>query len=270
MAAPRLVLRRYLDPREPPAADARPIRDAVSIPLSELSARTHELPPRRVPVRVAAAADLAAAAVAALVALGRKAAPAEHFEYEAEDADGAEPAIGRLWSPTAFLEQVAPELPTGRALDVACGCGRDAVWLADRGWRVTAVDVLPDALDLSRDLERRYLKRSVVEWRQADLEAHAAIADLAAAGPFDLVSVFRYLNRPLLARVRDWLAPGGGLVCETFTTLHRERHGRPAREGLVLRPGELPALFSGWHIRCSDEGWHDDAHTARLWAEPRA
>jgi tellurite methyltransferase len=270
VAAPCLVPRRFLDPREPRAAVARPIRGAVNIPLGELAARTHELSPRRVPVRVAAEADLVAAAVAALAALGREAAAAEHFEYEAGDAGGAESAIGRLWSPTEFLEQVAAELPTGRALDVACGSGRDAVWLADRGWRVTAVDALPDALELGRDLERRYLKRRAVEWCAADLEAPTAIEALAAAGPFDLVSVFRYLNRPLLARAVGLLAPGGSLVCETFTTLHRERHGRPAREGLVLRPGELPALFSGWHIRHSVEGWHGDAHTARLWAEPLA
>jgi SAM-dependent methyltransferase len=254
----RLVARRLLDPRSAREAAAAPIRGAVNIPFAELAARMHELPPADEPVAVAGPDPVVQAAHAELSARGRSVVAVVNWAY------GADPPgeVGRLWSPARFLEEAAGGLRPGRALELACGTGRDAVWLAAGGWHVTAVDWLPDALDRGRALERHCAAaiEHPIEWRRVDLEA----PDAGFVPHFDLVTIFRYLHRPLLARVAAWLRPGGRLVCETFTVLHRARHGKPARDEHVLSPGELPGLLCDLRIEQYDESWRGARHTARL------
>jgi SAM-dependent methyltransferase len=260
MLRPPLVECRFLDPRPAAEAARAPIVGAVNMPRSELPARTHELPPRDELIRVVGPPEFAEPAVAWLTSAGRRAAVESAFEY-APPAD-ARP-VGRLWRPTAFLAEVCARLSPGRALELACGTGRDAVYLAACGWQVLAVDVLPDALERGQMLAQRCAPAlAPVEWRQADLER--GVLKLPAG--FDLVVAVRYLHRPLFARLPDWLRPGGSFVCETFTTVHRARHGRPARTTDVLRPGELTALLAGFELRHCSEAWHGPLHTARAWA----
>lgn len=256
----RLTRRNLLDPREPDQASARPIADAVNIPLSQWPRRTHELPPRRRVVRLAARGSLARAAVDWLARHGRRGVVASEFRY-GRTAPSSE--LGRLWEPNPLLAGVLPRLRPGRALDLACGSGRDAVYMAAGGWEVTAVDVLPDALARGRDLARRCAAAiGPIRWLEHDLEGGVA----CWPDGFDLVVVIRYLHRPLLGRLAEWLRPGGSLVCEAFTRLHRARYGRPARDARVLRPGELPRLLEGFETRHYSEGWHEGMHTARAWA----
>jgi len=250
---------RLLDPRAAAEAAARPIHDAVNIPLAELPLRTHELPPRQEVVRVAGPPEAVAATVAWLGQHGRQGVAEARFSYESAATAGGS---GRLWEPTEFLAEVLPQLAAGRALDLACGVGRDSVFLAAAGWEVTGVDVLPDALERGQGLAGRYVPDAEIRWVLGDLEAGSA--DLG--GPYDLILMFRYLHRPLLAELATWLARGGSILVETFTTLHRGRHGRPSGAGRALRPGELRGLIEGVEIRRYSEEWRGDAHTARLWA----
>ncbi len=262
MSVPRvpLIERRYLDPRPAAEADRRPIVDAVNIPLADLPKRVSELPPRDEPILVDGPAPWAEQAVAWLASRGRRAVLKQGFSYAGE---GPAAAIGRLWRPNSFLAEVLPQLTPGRALDLACGTGRDAVFTASCGWQVTAVDILPDALERARRLAAACAPAiEPIEWVQADLEHEP----LSFAPDFDLIFFVRYLHRPLLRRLVEWLKPGGSLVCETFTTLHRERHGRPVRDEHVLQPGELPTLLAGLEIRHFSEAWRGTAHTARVWA----
>jgi len=266
MTGAPLTVRSLLDPR--PALDAArtPIADAVNIPFAELPARTHELPPRDEVIAVAGPADLAERVAAWLTGVGRRAVACADFAW-AGDAEAA--PRGRLWRPSEFLCEVLPLLlpaAAGDALDLACGTGRDAVYLASCGWAVTAADILPDALERGRDLAGRYAPAlAPMRWVQVDLERDPT----PVAGLYDLVVAFRYLHRPLLQRLPGWLRPGGSVVHETFTTLHRERYGRPAAESHVLRPGELPGLLAGLEIRHYSEAWRGPAHTARIWAVRR-
>lgn len=120
----------------------------------------------------------------------------------------------RMWSgrPNPVLAEVAAALPAGTALDLGSGEGGDAVWLAGLGWRVTAVDVAPTALDRVRELAAEHGVADRVRTERHDL------ARSLPAGRFDLISA-QYLHTPVeLPRARvlraaaDRLAPGGLLL----------------------------------------------------------
>ncbi len=263
MSLPELRPVCLLDPRRVDAQRGDPIRDSVRIPWPELADRVHELPPRTREIRVASVGNDAERAVAWLRSEQRRAALAPDFEYAAH---GEPPARCRLWEPSPFLAECAAELEPGRALELACGVGRDAVYLASRGWDVLAVDVLPDAVERACALRDRYLPEGRLRFERRELEAASPDDFKDWVSGFDLISVARYLHRPLFERFARWLRPGGSLVYETFTTEHRARHGRPRRDAFVLQAGELASAVPGLPVRHASEAWHDDAHTARLWA----
>jgi SAM-dependent methyltransferase len=108
--------------------------------------------------------------------------------------------------PVDVLDAELGELAPGRALDLGCGSGRAAVWLADRGWRVTGVDYSEVALGLARD------RRPDVDWVLADLREYEP-----ERTAFDVVLVL-YVHLPaealraLLARAAGALVPGGTLL----------------------------------------------------------
>lgn len=117
-----------------------------------------------------------------------------------------------VWSaePNRFLVAEVADLAPGRALDVACGEGRNAIWLAEQGWETTGVDFSPVALDKARRLaEARGVS---VTWLRGDV-----VADTLGSAAFDLVAVF-YLQlspgprRKALAAAARALAPGGTLL----------------------------------------------------------
>jgi SAM-dependent methyltransferase len=243
----------------PPNCPCEPEKGVVHIPLDELEARQHELAPPYVEMQILPTGIEAYYALGWLHARGRRARLADSVPT------GASPSARyRLWEPNEFLQQIAPNLPPGHALDLACGAGREAVYLADLGWHVVAVDWLPDALARGRDLQARYAPDSPpIRWFEADIEN-----DWQPAEPFDLITCFFFLHRPLIQRISHWLHLGGHFLMETFTVEHRAHFSRPASPERVLRLGELPTLLPpGMTIRHYAEGWHARGHTARLWAQ---
>lgn len=159
-------------------------------------------------------------------------------------------------APRKLLLEVAPLLTGSRALDVAGGAGRDAVWLASRGFEVTLTDVSPVALAAARARAARAGVDLRILPRDLDVEP-------LPPGPFDVVCSFDFLCRPLFAVFPAILAPGGVLVFSqpTRTNLARNRH--PSARYL-LDDGELPSLVRGLEIVRYQEGWFDDRHEARL------
>lgn len=138
--------------------------------------------------------------------------------------------------------------PGGRVLDVACGRGRHALWLAAAGFQVHAVDRAPDALEgLRRTARGRALP---VEAWERDLEAEDV--DLGD-GAYDAVVVFRFLHRPLFPALRRALRPGGVLVYETFT-VGQETRGHPHNPRFHLQPGELLRLVAPLEVLREREG----------------
>ena len=120
----------------------------------------------------------------------------------------------RVWSGrvNVRLAEVAAPLPPGRALDLGCGEGADAVWLAQRGWRVTAVDISQTALDRAIAEARALNVLDRIDFQRHDLP------ETFPDGTFDLVSAqFLHstveLDRPrLLRRAADAVAAGGTLI----------------------------------------------------------
>jgi len=150
--------------------------------------------------------------------------------------------------PPAALVSVLDMLPTsGRALDIAGGRGTTAAVLALRGLQVTVADVSRLALDMA---VRRAGQLDVsVETVEIDLRA-----DPPPAGPWELITVFHYLDRAIFPSLIDRLVPGGLLVVGIATRTHLQRHSRPG-PGFVLDDGEILTLTPGLDMVHHREEW---------------
>jgi SAM-dependent methyltransferase len=170
---------------------------------------------------------------------------------------------GRLAPPSPLLTAHRDMLPqSGWALDVACGDGRNALWMARQGFVVDALDIAFAALRCLADAAAA--EHLPVRPIQVDLERFALPADRYA-----LVVNVRYLQRSLLPALRRAVAPGGVIAFETF--LHEQaRIGHPRNPDFLLEPGELRTAFAGFETLIDEEGLHDAgggaAYLARLLA----
>jgi rhodanese-related sulfurtransferase len=170
-----------------------------------------------------------------------------------------ETAPARAVGPSPWLvanAQLAPRM--ARTLDVACGRGRHALLLASAGCLVRAVD---------RDLARVHWLDAVarrlhlpLETRVVDLERDP---DCLGVEEWELVLVFRYLQRSLFPALVRALRPGGVLLCETFLR-GRRRHGRPLRPEQLLESGELVRLVAPLEVVRRREGEFDGDQLASV------
>ena len=170
--------------------------------------------------------------------------------------------------PAGFLLEQAHLLPKGTILDVACGSGRNALYLAAQGFTIEGVDHDEQALAaVSAEAGRRNL--SSLTLRCVDLEANP---DLPKEH-YDGIVVFFFLYRPLVPVLVQALKPGGVLVYETFLIDNHLRHRHPRRREFCLAHNELLRLAAGLRILHYDEGAHAGGHgdgfafTARLVAK---
>lgn len=140
------------------------------------------------------------------------------------------------FTPEPLLVLAADLLPAGKALDLACGAGRNALYLAGLGWRVTAVDRSPAALRLLR--ERAALSGGI-DVRRADLNRgeFPILPD-----SYDLICDSLYLQRDLFESIRNGTRPGGVFA----GVILLQQPDRDAR--FRLAPGELRREFESWKI----------------------
>lgn len=144
-------------------------------------------------------------------------------------------------TPAPLVVQFASDLAPGEALDLASGPGRNAIYLAGRGWRVTAVDGSSIAIDLLRRSDPS------INGRVADLEREEFAP---APESYDVILSCYYLQRSLISPMKLALRPGGLLIMIAHIAGADEPQGTPTR----AYPGELRALFPNWTILHYREG----------------
>jgi tellurite methyltransferase len=142
-------------------------------------------------------------------------------------------------------------LPGGRALDVAMGGGRNAVFLAGLGWEVEGVDISAEALESARRLARE--KAVTIKARVADLEKDDVISPAA----YDLIICFNYLQRSLIPALKAGLKYGGLMVYETFT-VDQARFALPHNPDFLLGYNELLEMFRDFRCLRYREGIFDN------------
>ncbi|HUI73738.1 MAG TPA: methyltransferase domain-containing protein [Candidatus Acidoferrum sp.] len=154
---------------------------------------------------------------------------------------------------SVIVRELLPLLPDGPALDIACGRGRNTLFLAERGRPVTALDWSSAALDI---LEERAGAAAItvkrVNWGgklvlAAKNGIETACADLNCQEfgreEFSLVLCINYLQRSLFPRIAEALRCGGALLYETYTTDQQAFAGGPRNPEYLLSPGELHDAF---------------------------
>jgi tellurite methyltransferase len=157
--------------------------------------------------------------------------------------------------PSSFLRQIldseAWDLPRGLALDIAAGTGRNAIFLAERGFRVVAIDISAIALDEAR--HRAGKKSLPISWKQADLEQ----IELPQAA-YDLIVNFNYLQRSLFPQIRKALKINGRVIFETYL-IDQRTIGHPKNPAYLLNHNELLEQFRDFRVLCYREGKYTDA-----------
>lgn len=161
-------------------------------------------------------------------------------------------------TPSPLVERFAGALTPGDVLDLACGPGRNALYLASRGWRVTAVDGSPVAIDT-------LLARA----EKQNLQIDAGVVDLERgefaikADAYDLVCDCYYLQRSLIQPMKTGLRAGGLLIMIVHIADPDQPRDTPTR----AFPGELREYFRDWIILHYYEGQPNEACHQRAVAE---
>ncbi|RMF92685.1 MAG: methyltransferase domain-containing protein [Nitrospinota bacterium] len=142
--------------------------------------------------------------------------------------------------PVPFLRKHVKLLPRGRALDLAMGEGRNAIFLAQHGFVV-------DGCDIAEVAVRRCLARA----QELGVRVRGFVVDLTTytipASVYDVILCFYYLERSLIPHVKRGLRPGGMIVYETFT-IEQMKYWQPRNPAYLLQPNELLHLFQDFHI----------------------
>ena len=144
--------------------------------------------------------------------------------------------------PVGFLRDHIDLLPRGKALDVAMGEGRNAVFLAKNGFNVDGCDISEIAVKKALDLAK-----------ENNVKIHTFVADLETyklpQNTYDVIACFYYLQRDLVPQMKEALKPGGMIIYETYTIENRERGFEgPKNKDYLLKPNELLDLFKDFKI----------------------
>ena len=224
------------------------IPGSLLIPLHDLERRISEVPNSGIPVAVVCEQGLRSVSACRMLA---------EYGYEPLStlagglASWPGPQSGGLGenghhspglTPSSFLVDHYAMLPKGLALDLAMGEGRNAIYLATRGFDVDGVDGDPEKVARARVAARRL--GAPIRALVGNVEDGTYIIPLET---YDVITVFNYLHRPLFQDIKEGVIPGGAVVYQTFTE-EQARLGKPTNPNYLLRSGELREQFSGWEI----------------------
>ena len=171
---------------------------------------------------------------------------ADRDRWNARYADGAYESRRH---PSPFLEQIASLMPAdGRALDLACGAGRNAMYLAHRGFTVDAVDISRIALQRAQ-ADAAGLP---IRWIECDLDD-----GFEPDANYDLIVNIRYVNLALVSTLLDSLRPGGVLAIEQHLATAADVIG-PKNPAYRVDSGDLGRVAAGMIIEHIEETVMDD------------
>jgi SAM-dependent methyltransferase len=136
-------------------------------------------------------------------------------------------------------------------LDLACGSGRNGLYLINNSIPVTFADVNSIAIAQVKQLASMANNPQNANFWSVDFEQ--AEASPLTGKFFAAILVFRYLHRPLFEQIKHAILPNGLIIYETFTT-EQPQFGRPTNPNFLLNSGELLDIFSDWTILHSFEG----------------
>lgn len=237
------------------------LRGAYNVPWAEIASRGFELPTRSTPLTVCCAESEFAEI--------QEWFTSRHKPWNATvvaiDGEGELPEMGRS-TPGHFLFSASPlmqdsdelldtlrdSMEVPKALDVGCGSGREAIWLATRGWEVFALDRDARGLERLANLAQRQGCPERCRTLCCTLESTGdllAAIDRESQDSFQLVMVNRHLHRATLKEMVQLLAPGGLLLFHTFM----EGCSHPKDPEHLLRPGELRATFAELEVLRDEE-----------------
>ena len=158
-----------------------------------------------------------------------------------------------LWSPCGLVREFItmleqskiafPLLESARpsVLDIGCGGGRDAIYLAKNKMNVIAIDHEPKVLKRSKALAN--LSGANVKFKCCDIKKEGCLPKQS----FDLMTVVRFLNREIFTYIHDFIRPGGFVLIQTFTE-GVEKFESPKNPNFILKKGELAEVFAGYNI----------------------
>ena len=151
----------------------------------------------------------------------------------------------RKSNPVTLLSDWLPRIPPGKALDIACGAGRNSVFMAERGFRVDAIDISHEGLaEARRKADEQGLELNLIEH---DLdEPYPFDAD------YDLIVVLWYVNLDLVKQLCGCLAPGGYLLCEEHLRSDEDVIG-PGNPDYRVAPGALREAVAELQIELYEE-----------------
>jgi SAM-dependent methyltransferase len=170
-----------------------------------------------------------------------------HWQQAHRDTPGA--------APNPYLGRETGGLVPGTALDAGCGTGAEAIWLASRGWQVTAADIAPEALARAAERAANSEVSGRVRWVEADL----TVWDPGMR--FDLVTThYAHPAMPQVAfydRIGAWVAPGGTLLIvghlHTSGATGHGHHHHPAEASVTLADITAGLDGTGWEIVTAEE-----------------
>jgi tellurite methyltransferase len=250
-----------------PILDLRPaqlfyqshIIGSASFPVSELFERLHELPIRAQAVELFGSVSELEIATQFLSSKGYRISQTQVADQQKllELQQSNNLAFGksyqRLWQPARivkrFIENYSLHSENKTGLDLACGSGRDTVYMSMQGYSMTAVDYLPSALQKLSDLAIRCeqsIKSILLDMEKLDDDKHCSPLT-TLQHQYGCVVVVRYLHRPGLAQLKRLIDIGGYIVYQTF--MHGcEKFGSPKNPRYLLELGELAEVFSDFDI----------------------
>jgi len=155
-------------------------------------------------------------------------------------------AFGKEANP--FLRRHIRLLPKGKALDIAAGEGRNAVFLAQHGFDVDVVDISEMGLKKARKFAQ-----------EMGVKIHTVLSDLDTyqieKERYDLIADFYFLRRSLIPKIKKGLKKGGRVIFETYILEHRNlATSGPKQAKYFLKPNELLKLFNGFRVLRYREG----------------